>query len=356
MRNLFFTWILLTAAATLPRQASALEASAVSFEGSDAPLSAVLQGIEADAKRIPAPQASAVPSDGDSRPIIVAVSGLSSNELGVGLELKHLLAVWKFLFPGKAPNVKLLMDRLDEMHREMRADLDEETSRRISRRGNDYLAEALRGLAQRNGLELEIQDMPWSRDPENTKETVELFKKKLLALQSASPERPLYIVAHSWGSVLMHDALNALVKDKRPVKVRRLTTVGSPLVPQKLFVRIFKDIQIVKEKMQTRVKKPASVQEWVNIWAEPDMFSNTIASADKNLRIDEPAVVYEKRLNALLDSGSADKKQVKKDLKALQNSIIWHEAYHDGFEMELRSLSEHLRWDFPQQNERELLP
>jgi hypothetical protein len=154
--------------------------------------------------------------------------------------------------------------------------------------------------------------------------------------------------------VLIHDALVRLDGKGQTIEVRRLVTLGSPLVPHRLFVRLFKDFHNLVDRLQRRVTRPAGVRQWVNLWAQWDPYSDPIALADANIQVDLQAQPYVKKLAGMIPvAGCA---AVKRDLKALENSGNWHESYGQGFRASLRTLGESVSWDILQENLAEVLP
>jgi pimeloyl-ACP methyl ester carboxylesterase len=166
--------------------------------------------------------------------------------------------------------------------------------------------------------------------------------------------RPLYIVAHSWGTVLIHDALLRLDRKGETIEVRRLVTLGSPLVPHRLFVRLFKDFHDLANRLQRRITRPAGVREWVNLWAQWDPYSNAIAAADRNIQVDLQAQPYAARIKTMIPTSGKD--AVERDLHALRNAGDWHESYRRGFRAVLGTIGENVSWDILQQNLLEVLP
>jgi hypothetical protein len=285
------------------------------------------------------------------RPIVVTVGGIRFEEVGIGLEVRHIQELIHRLFPGTDISSEFVLERLEALRgngaaRQAKVPIPE-----------NYMETDLRSAALRNGIDCEIVHFSWSQDPEDTAKVVREFKTKLAALgaRAAAEGRPLHIAAHSWGSVLMHEALIELEREGRPVAVRRFVSMGSPLVPHNLLTGIVRGIEGALGRLQKRVEKPKRVYRWVNLWAEYDIFSGPIAAADENIRVDEAALSYDRRLVALLAS-APDQKAVKKDLKTLRDAHAWHESYHYGIYADLPTLGETVAWEVLQDRVKDILP
>lgn len=293
----------------------------------------------------------AAPRGAPVRPIILTVSGLALDEIGWYVEFRHLKEAWNWLFPGKSLDEEALRERIEEFNR-----LNGAGAAGKVKKPQNYLETDIRAAAERVGLDAEVVNFWWSRDPEDSEQATAEFQQKLWALSGTAQAegRPIYIIAHSWGTVLMHDALNKLDSQGKTVRVRRFVTMGSPIVPTRFFVWLFKEIEDLKERLQKRVRRPAGVEHWVNLWAEYDSFSGMISAADSNERVDLDALPYARRLEALLETDQ--KKQAKADLKVLGSSPAWHESYRQAFETPLKSLGETPRWDVLDAHLGEVLP
>ncbi len=216
-------------------------------------------------------------------PIIIAVDGLALREVGpMGIE------PLKF-FMGKEPD--------------------------------GYLAGALKESSGIKAMNAEIKPYTWSRDPADTKSletkviesstktstpvavlhnpagAIENLKINIKQEYDAAKKdnRPLVIVAHSWGSVLAYTALKELGKS---VKVDSFITMGSPLAASSradlagLVTGSLILIETLKENLPLSmlprsIEKPENVKgDWVNLWAKGDLFSNEIGGA-RNIQIDK---------------------------------------------------------------------
>ncbi|MFA6003561.1 MAG: hypothetical protein WC881_05785 [Elusimicrobiota bacterium] len=285
-------------------------------------------------------------------PIVVTVSGMKMGEIGYGLELKHILKLWRWLFPGQPPDEALIRKRLAELK------VKERRFAQQSQKPDNYLELGVAAAVKRSGLEAAVVNFPWSRDPKDSEEAIADFQKRLLALRdgAATQGRPLFIVAHSWGTILIHDALHGLERRGEAVPVQRLVTMGSPLVPHKLLVWMFRDICNISEHLQGSVSKPRNVRYWTNLWSDWDIYSNAVAAADRNLRVDSASLPYEARLNAMLVDPGTDHKSVRRDLGVLTDSLNWHESYWRGLRATLRTLGVSVDWNIMQENLDAVLP
>lgn len=347
----FFAVLFLSSAVSA--RAHAMETGPARFDSPGSGIDGIILGIKRDSA------ASGLPGDSAPvRPIIVTVSGLEMGELGMYLEFKHVLAAWKWLFPDKKVDEKFIREKLLEMHRE-RGDLEEAGAGRGAQRPKkpeNYLETDIKDALKRNELDAEVVHFSWSRDPEDTDQVADAFRERLSALDASAHAqgRPLYIIAHSWGSVLMHEAMSRLEAAGGRVEVRRFVTLGSPLVPENTLVWIFREVEKLKERLQRKVEKPRSVGLWVNLWAKLDENSNEVSAADENVRVDLVAVPYQERLTALLKTPK--KKLAAKDLSTLNDSNHWHDAYRKGFYASFEALEETVAWEILQDNLSRVLP
>ena len=155
----------------------------------------------------------AAPPVGEARsaaPIVVTVPGLEESKIASGgISYDDLADSWKKLFPGRPVDEEELRAQFAEMQAVKRM--------RASGIGDppapdDYVATSVGEFARNEGIAVEIVNLAWSRDPEDSDRTADAFAQRLQALRD-SPEtrgRALYIAAHSWGSVLIYEALMRL--------------------------------------------------------------------------------------------------------------------------------------------------
>jgi hypothetical protein len=342
----------------LPGPAAAADVPAgAAFDSQGPAIDQILATIKEDA----ASPASSVPPAGPARavrPIVITVSGLDWHNVGIlGIKVKYLIKIWTELFPGQPhPSEKELIARMSELEPDEADPADEDALRAQEQKAQDYLAIALRDSAQKNHLDLDVIDFPWSYDPLYTNGAISNFETKLLALRDdpTTCGQPLYIVAHSWGTVLMYEALTRLQRKGQVIEVQRFVTLGSPLVPHKLWTLVFKEISDIEHHLQRRVTKPKGVRKWINLWADHDYFSNSVSAADENIRVDQDAKPFEDELKPLLKS--PQHKAAKHDLSVLHNSRKWHASYWFGFQAALNSLGQTVDWDIPQKDLSLILP
>jgi pimeloyl-ACP methyl ester carboxylesterase len=329
----------------LQRSTAVAAPPAVVFDGAGSAMDYVVSTLQDDA-------APAIGQAQAIQPLVITVSGLEMGDINIGsISVGQILALWRKLFPNQPADEKLIRARLAQLQEEMRL-----PSNKGEKRPSNYVETAMREAAKRNGYDIDIVDFEWSRDPDDTQQTVARFVKQLQALQKspAARGRPLYIVAHSWGTVLMHEALVRLAEKGETVEVQRFVSLGSPLVPSRIFIWIFKKLQNWESHLQRNVSKPKGVRQWTNLWAGWDPYSNAIEAADQNIRVDLPAAPYEARLKALLHTPK--KKIARKDLGRLRQSGRWHFSYLLGFKVELASLQEGISLDILQERLADVLP
>jgi hypothetical protein len=192
---------------------------------------------------------------------------------------------------------------------------------------------------------LKVVPFLWSRDPGDTEAAVEQFIPKLAQVYDKykNTGQPIYILAHSWGTVIMHDVLHRLAKDRPDVKIDKFITLGSPLMPGNAIITLFKKVQIYKQDLEKAVRKPANVRYWKNVWSSRDPFSNEISAADENFQDDKDV---EPNLEALLRErildGTGGRMQAKTDLIAIMNVRLWHKSYYSDYSAYLKTLDKHI--------------
>ena len=147
-----------------------------------------------------------------------------------------------------------------------------------------------------------------------------------------------HVFTHSWGSVLMHDAMHRLALTRPDVKIDKFITTGSSLTPGNAIVKGFMAIERKKEGLMTEVSKPAIVRAWVNIWAARDAFSNAIPAADYNRQADAALENVEPLLINIILYDPLLRAQAGKDFIKLRNIITWHKVYLYDFTATLDSL------------------
>ncbi|MCL4457481.1 MAG: hypothetical protein M1406_08820 [Nitrospirae bacterium] len=222
-------------------------------------------------------------------PIVIAVDGLAFREITINVKTIQ--------------NIEIPVEPLKAMDKEP----------------NGYLAGALRESKVFKSMNAEIKPYTWSRDPGDTKKVVPDLKTNIVqAYEVAKNEgRPLIIVAHSWGSVLAHEALSELAKGKtddltdervkglakKGIKVDKLITMGSPLGAE----RLTKIPSETRENFPSFIEKPKNIEgAWINYWAKGDLISGRIDAAN-NIQI--------------------DKGQEPSPLHPIENTKKWHKEY-----------------------------
>jgi len=336
----------------LPAQPRAAESACapVAFDGAGRAMDRLLAEIR-EAASSPGRAAPPIASVRAIRPIVVTVSGLEMGGISVGaVTLSDVLRISREMLPRRALEEESVRRRLAEW----RSVVQGAGSGGAGRAAN-YVELRLREAAQAHALDVEIVNFHWSRAALDTGRTVSEFERRLLALRddALTRGRPLHIVAHSWGGVLIYEALTRLERSGRAVDVQTFVSLGSPLVPRKVFVEAFKGIYDLRQHLRHRVVKPRGVRVWVNLWAELDPYSSPIPAADENIRVDTRAVPYLERLRALSTARPA---AVRRDIAALRNPGDWHFSYLLGFRATLRTLRERVWWDIFEDNLRRILP
>ena len=280
-------------------------------------------------------------------PVVITVSGADFGELGWGpLELKHFIKLLNILFPKKSlnSNDEALAAAFAQFNKDYFFLTDDGSplseppaaGGRLDNYLEDKLAE-LPGYAEGN---ITVIPFNWSRDPEDTGITVPDFEKKLVEVYNTykGTGRPIYIFAHSWGTVLMHETLHRTAVSHPEVKIDKFISMGSPLMPSNLVVALFAKLEIFKEDFQKAVSKPANLRLWRNFWASRDLASNKITAADANAQIDASVEKLEPVLINLILHDNLLRKAAAKDLLKLRNTGDWHNAYFFDYKASLESL------------------
>ena len=232
---------------------AAAEPLPIAFDTFSPGVAQILSGIKSDLAAHPE-QVPAVGAVKAIRPVVVTVSGMEMAKIGIGIEYGYILKVWHWLFPDDKPDEEAIAERLKELYAEAGS-----VETQAARKPENYLELDIKKAAEKNGLDLAVVNFRWSRDPKETAPTIESFEKDLLAVRDGEDTRgrPLYIVAHSWGTVLIHEALVRLERRGEPIQVQHLVTLGSPLVPHRLFVRLFKRYHDRVDRLQRRIRSAA---------------------------------------------------------------------------------------------------
>lgn len=207
---------------------------------------------------------------------------------------------------------------------------------------DNYLETSLAQAPSCTGLT--VVPFAWSRNPADTAETIKRFVPMLIRAYDTNrgAARPVYILTHSWGSVLMHDVLNQVAAQRPDIKVDKFFTLGSPLVPGNIFIKIFSEVQHNLAGLNKNVRKPANVRYWRNVWAGHDHFSNAVQAADVNVQVDASVGAPENELANILLHGW-HKLQAKTDLVTLFNLRSWHSCYYRDYDAYLKTLDRRIR-------------
>jgi hypothetical protein len=297
----------------------------------------------------------AVPAPGkaasSAEPVVIAVSGLDFKELGWGpLEVKNLIKIARTLLPcneksaGKAycstgdmRAFEQAVDRYNSQYDSLREVAAGESSYKAVELPSDrnYIRQAL------DGAPFTVVPFDWSRDPKDTAEVVADFTARLkkLSAQYKDSGRPIRILCHSWGTIIMHSVLRRLAEEGSDVKIDKFITIGSPLMPGNAIVDLFVFLEITRADLEEAGKKPANIGTWNNLWASRDPFSNKIASADYNYQVDAGVGRPEDELKGpALHLGAAGL-QAKKDLFKIKDVRPWHSSYFTDYKVYLQTLN-----------------
>ncbi|MCX5786199.1 MAG: hypothetical protein NTX59_10980 [Elusimicrobia bacterium] len=150
--------------------------------------------------------------------------------------------------------------------------------------------------------------------------------------------RPIYILAHSWGAVIMHDVMHRVAKIRPDVQIDKFITIGTPLMSRWMISPIT-NYQVNKFHLLKVVSKPVNLRYWKNIWARRDPFSNIVPAADLNVQIDESLGFPEIYLTSLGAIRMDLRLQIDMDLLHLMNVHAWHKSYYKGFKTILKSIN-----------------
>jgi len=283
-------------------------------------------------------------------PVIITVPGLRFGEIGWGsMEIRNILRFVQFFFPGKEISEEDIANGLVAFNpRYFFQKHDEE--------GEDLMASDLDRMPD-NYLELKLQEIPgyenhnivilpfaWSRDPGDTKKTLPGLQARIIEVYDTYKEsgRPVYILAHSWGSVLSHTALHRVAKARPDVRIEKFITAGSPLVPGNIVAKLFVKLEALKGGLKKRVTKPSIVGTWRNFWAARDAYSNFIPAADSNFQADARIENLEPLLIDLILHNKLLKKQAGRDLFKMRDIKAWHGSYFFDYSASLKSISKEI--------------
>lgn len=278
-----------------------------------------------------------------ANPVIITVAGLNFGEMGWGpLEFRNFKKLLSIIFPQKTLDEKAFEDEFYKEYAEYFAGELPPQRQKVFRLPDNYLEQKIKELPSYN-TEMVIIPFSWSREPSDTDKTIPVFEQKLKEVYKIyGGKKPIFIVAHSWGSVLMHEALHRLEKSDPSVKIDKLITLGSPLFPSNFVVKLFMKFEISKEDLLKKVSHPKNLKYWKNIWAERDIYSNSIPPADFNIQIDSNVERLEPTLlNIILHNGEL-RSQAKTDFIKLRDIKAWHSAYMFDYKAYLKSVNKEI--------------
>lgn len=294
-----------------------------------------------------APSPPAAPASAGAAPVVITVAGLSFDKIGPGkVSLGLILRVIRRFFPGRSVDEALLAEEMDALNAE-RFMLDEgeepDHGAAMPKLPDDYLEQLLRGHAGCAAAGVTVLPFHWSRDPDDTDKVVPAFMEKLAGVHAEyGGRRPIYILAHSWGSLLMHETLHRLSRARPDIVIDRLITTGSPLVPSNPVIGVFVKIGIKKEDLEKKASRPPNVRQWRNIWSGRDPYSNEIKPADLNVRVDEEVENVEPTLIDLILNNKPLRREAKLDLWRMRDIKKWHFSYLGDFTAVLKTLNKEI--------------
>ncbi len=277
-------------------------------------------------------------------PVVITLPGLKFSEIGWGsADLGNFLKFVRRIFPhkditeedqaGAGYDARYFFPEEDE------AGLEAE--RAVVRLPDNYLELKLQELPGYAEHDVVVIPFAWSRDPGDTRKTVRRLQARIIEVYDKYKDsgRPIYILAHSWGSVLAHTALHKVGKRRPDVRIAKLITVGSPLVPSNPVVGLFLRFEALKTGLVRKVRKPSVVGVWSNIWAMRDSFSNAIPAADTNYQADAAVENVEPRLIDLILHDKQKRDDAKRDLFKIRNVKAWHGSYFYDYKAALKTLN-----------------
>jgi len=323
MRAPFISFVLALLAAAPAAGAPALPA-VPDFDGAAA-------ALELAVAEPPAPAPRAL-----RRPVVISIVGVDFTEVGFGkLELAYFKEIIGHFKPGARLDERLFDERLSSVGE------DAQLAELYKRQPDDYLDARLAGVLPADRYE--IVPVRWSRDPEESAAALPIVEKEIKRIFAAAKAdgRPVYLVAHSWGTVLAHTVLHRLAVSSPEVRIDKFITLGSPLVPGYWWMEIFMGLEINAGQLQAYVAKPRNVGNWVNLWARNDYFSNEIKAADKNVRQDGLTVALEARVKKAAELDHSLRPEALRDLFFLKSLKTWHFAYIFDFRIFLKTLKEY---------------
>ncbi|MDD5209475.1 MAG: hypothetical protein PHV36_08815 [Elusimicrobiales bacterium] len=318
--------ILLAVPAILP--SSLFAAAAFDSLSISAPFSRLSSRLpEAAPAPVPAAPASA------KKAVVISIVGVEFTQIGIGkLDLDYFKKIIEHFMPGKEPDGDLFSAGISRIGEE------EAMSAQYRRFPDDYLDGRLAQVLP--GESYEVVPVRWSRDPDESEAAVPILEDAIKKVFKAAraEDRPVYLVAHSWGTILAHTVLKKLAVSDPEIHIDKFITMGSPLVPGYWWLDIFMKAQINSGQLQSYVSKPANTGYWVNLWARKDIFSNEIDAADKNVQTDGWTARMEEHIRYAAETDPSLWDDAKRDLFFLYNLKTWHFAYIYDFHLFFRSL------------------
>jgi len=310
-----------------------------------------IQELTADL-RLPAPRqayAEILDTRNGLDPVVITIPGLKFGEIGYGcLELKNILRVIQAFFRNKEISETDIVNGIVGFSPRYFFPEDEEGGAEAkydpARLDDNYLETKLKEIPGYDQHNVIIVPFAWSRDPGDTKATLPALQARIIEVYDAYKKtgRPVYILAHSWGSMLAHTALHRVGAERPDVRIDKLITAGSPLVPANFVVKMFIKLEVAKEKLEKRVTKPAVVKAWRNIWAMRDAYSNEIPAADSNFQADADVENVEPTLINLILHNKLLKKEARKDLFKIRDIKAWHSSYFYDYQVSLASIQKEI--------------
>ncbi|MDP2864957.1 MAG: hypothetical protein Q8O90_01805, partial [Elusimicrobiota bacterium] len=255
----------------------------------------------------------------------------------------------QFFFPGKEISEADIANALVAFNpryffREYEDDKEDITASDLDRMPDNYLELKLKEIPGYDSHNIIILPFSWSRDPGDTKRTLPELQARIIEVYDTYKDsgRPIYILAHSWGSVLSHTALHRVGRARPDVRIEKLITAGSPLVPGNIVTRLFVKLEVLKGGLKRRVTKPSVVGTWRNFWAARDAYSNAIPAADSNYQADAKVENLEPLLLQLILHNKLLKKQAGRDLFKMRDLKAWHGSYFFDYEASLKSIGKEI--------------
>ena len=272
--------------------------------------------------------------------MVISIVGVDFAELGIGkLELAYFKKIIEHFKPGHSLDENLFAAGISSIGED--AAMGEIYLKQPGEKlPDDYLDARLAEVLP--GEKYEIVPLRWSRDPDESEAAVPLIETEIKRIFAAAKAqgRPVYLVAHSWGTILAHTALHRLAVSSPEVRVDKLITLGSPLVPGHWWLELFLKLEINAGQLQKYVAKPANTAYWVNLWARNDFFSNEIKAADRNLLEDDWTLKLEARVKRAAELDHSLRDEALRDLFFLKSLKTWHFAYIYDFQIYLKTVQE----------------